>query len=158
VTGPTGSAVLSADAKVSQQAAKHGYKPYAFTMVRSPGVVTAKCIPKAKARWSITTGGRNEVMKVYASGLPKKTEFDFLFSRLPDFPFGLSWYQGDLKTDNHGRAYATFVGRFNEETFTIAPGRPAPAPVVHDSPTADASTNPVTAPVHQYHLGSSSRG
>ena len=147
------SAVTSADARVSQRAAKHGYKVTTFKMVRSPGIVRANCLPKARARVVITSGGQNEVMKVYASGLPKKTEFDFFVLQVPDFPFGLSWYQGDLKTNKHGRAYAKFVGRFNEETFTIAPGVPAPAPVVHDSPTADASTNPVTAPVHQYHLG-----
>jgi len=63
LTGPTESAVISADAKVSQQAANHGYETYTFTMVRSLSV-SATCIPKAKARWSITTGGRNEVMKV----------------------------------------------------------------------------------------------
>src|SRR5438034_426193 len=28
-----------------------------------------------------------------------------------------------------------------------------PAPVVHTSPIPDASSNPATAPVHQYHLG-----
>jgi hypothetical protein len=64
-------------------------------------------------------------------------------------PFRLSWYQGDLETDNHGVADGTFGGRFSIETFIVATGT-APAPVVHDS---DASTNPATAPVHTFHLG-----
>ena len=88
VAGPTGStvtaasALTSADAKVSQQAAKHGYKTYKFKMVRSPGVVSANCIPKAKARVSITAGGQNEVMKTG----PRVSR-----SPGPDFPFGL-WF------------------------------------------------------------------
>ena len=109
VARPSGSTVAaasavdaSADARVSQQAAKHGYKVTTFKMVRSPGIVRANCLPKARARVVITSGGQNEVMKVYASGLPKKTEFDFFVLQVPDFPFGLSWYQGDLKTNKHG--------------------------------------------------------
>ena len=62
----------------------------------------------------ITSRGQSEAMLVYASGLPNKTEFDFFVLQVPDLPFGLSWYRGDLKTDKHGRAYAKFVGRFNE--------------------------------------------
>ena len=63
--------------------------------------------------------------------------------------FGLSWYQGDIETNGDGRGRGEFVGRFNIETFIVAPGA-QPAPVVH---AADASSNPATAPVHTYHLG-----
>jgi len=65
-------------------------------------------------------------------------------------PFGLSWYQGDLTTDKNGKATKSFVGRFNEETFIVAPNT-APAPIVH--PGIDAATNPATAPVHTAHIG-----
>ena len=41
------------------------------------------------------------------------------------------------------------MGRFNEETFIVAPGVAA-APVVHNT---DAATNPQTAPVHTFHVG-----
>jgi hypothetical protein len=64
----------------------------------------------------------------------------------------MSWYQGDLETDRYGEAEGTFIGRFNEETFSVAPGV-APAPVRHSSPIADATANPATAPVHQFHVG-----
>jgi len=46
-----------------------------------------------------------------------------------------------------------FIGRFNIETFIVAPGV-AMAPVVHDDgPFPDADMNPATPPVHTYHLG-----
>ena len=46
-----------------------------------------------------------------------------------------------------------FIGRFNIETFIVAPGS-APAPVVHNQPPfPDANTNPATGPVHEFHLG-----
>ncbi len=130
----------------------HGHRTTTFALERAAGVVRAGCLPYAKASVTVIAKGDVEVMKVRAAGLPRHTEFDFFVLQVPDFPFGLSWYQGDLSTDRYGRAEATFVGRFNEETFSLAPGA-APAPVLHESPTADASTNPVTPPVHQHHLG-----
>ena len=46
-----------------------------------------------------------------------------------------------------------FRGRFNVETFIVAPNS-APAPVVHDdAPFPDAASNPATGPIHTYHLG-----
>ena len=70
------------------------------------------------------------------------------------FPWDcLSWYQGDIETDDEGEGHGRFIGRFNIETFIVAPNV-APAPVVHNqSPFPDASTNPATAPVHTFHLG-----
>ena len=45
------------------------------------------------------------------------------------------------------------MGRFNAETFVIAPDR-GHAPVVHDDgPYPDASANPTFGPVHTFHLG-----
>src|SRR5207249_11374360 len=82
-------------------------------------------------------------------GLPAHTNFDFFVIQVPNPPFGLSWYQGDIETDDFGRAHQRFIGRFNLETFIVAPGQ-APAPVVHN---VDAPTNPATPPVHTYHLG-----
>jgi hypothetical protein len=73
--------------------------------------------------------------------------------QVPNTPFGLSWYQGDIETNHHGRGFGIFIGRFSIETFIVAPGV-APAPVVHNQPpNPDASSNPQTAPVHTFHLG-----
>lgn len=124
-------------------------KSVRFKMVRSAGVVRAGCLPKAKAKVQVTPGKEAETMKVWVSGLPAYTEFDFFVLQVPDAPFGMAWYQGDIKTNKYGKGYAKFKGRFNEETFSVAVGQ-APAPVRHKG---DASTNPATAPLHQYHLG-----
>ena len=121
-----------------------------FQMVSSAGVKA--CLPNARGTVTIRSLGPVENMHVEVRGLPKNTEFDFFVIQVPNFPFGLSWYQGDLETDRYGRGAADFVGRFNEETFIVAPGADL-APVVHNSPIADANTNPATAPVHTYHLG-----
>ena len=136
----------------SQQLPQATGDTFAFKMVRSAGAVKTGCLPKAKATVTVTQAGPVEVLRVAASGLPKDTDFDFFVIQTPDAPFGLSWYQGDLESNDDGNAYGTFVGRFNEETFSVAPGV-APAPVVHEKPIKDADHNPATAPVHQYHLG-----
>jgi len=123
-----------------------------FRMHRSPGIVAAHCLPDAKARVTIRNRGPVEEMDVHASGLPHRTDFDLFVIQVPDAPFGVSWYQGDLETDNHGEADGTFLGRFSEETFAVAPGT-APAPSVHSSPIPDATSNPPFGPIHTYHLG-----
>jgi len=123
-----------------------------FRMHRSPGIVAAGCLPDAKAKVSIRNRGPVEEMRVHATGLPHRTDFDLFVIQVPDAPFGVSWYQGDLESDGHGVADGTFVGRFNEETFAVAPGT-ATAPSVHSSPTPDATSNPAFGPIHTFHLG-----
>lgn len=123
-----------------------------FRMQRSPGIVAAGCLPDAKAKVVVRNQGPVEEMKVHAWGLPRRTEFDLFVIQVPNAPFGVSWYQGDLETDRHGQAEGTFVGRFNEETFAVAPGT-ATAPSVHSSPIPDATSNPAFGPIHTYHLG-----
>ncbi|MFN8099104.1 MAG: hypothetical protein U0Q21_12550 [Dermatophilaceae bacterium] len=120
-----------------------------FSMVRSNGT-PATCLPAAKATVTVTKQGTTEKMVVKASGLRPNSDYDLFVIQVPDAPFGLSWYQSDLHADGWGAGQVTVVGRFNQETFTVAPG-PAPAPVVHGA--LDAAVNPVTKPVHQYHLG-----
>jgi hypothetical protein len=123
-----------------------------FNMVRSSAAVAAGCVPHGKAAISITSQGGVEVMTVKATGLPASTGFDLFVIQVPDAPFGISWYQGDLTSDASGVAKGTFRGRFSTETFAVAPGT-APAPVVHTGPFPDASANPAFSPVHTFHLG-----
>lgn len=127
-------------------------KEISFSLDRSPGIVQAGCLPYAGGKVRVTSQGPVEVMDVWLNGLPAKTEFDFFVIQLPNAPFGLSWYQGDMETDEYGNAHGQFIGRFNIETFIVAPGV-GPAPVVHHDPIADAAQNPQTAPVHTFHLG-----
>jgi hypothetical protein len=123
-----------------------------FNMVRSAGAKAANCIPDARGRVTINSLGNVEVMHLEASGLPPKTEFDTFVIQLPNAPFGLSWYQGDLTTDENGKGVADFIGRFSVETFIVAPGS-GPAPIVHQAPIPDANSNPATGPVHTFHVG-----
>src|SRR6516162_4734196 len=107
------------------------------------------CLPNAHGEVTITSDGEAEDMTVVVSGLPPNTGFDFFVIQFPNAPFGLSWYQGDIETNGAGKGVQFFRGRFNIETFILAPGA-APAPKVFDD---NATTNPPTPPVQIYHLG-----
>ena len=124
-----------------------------FALQRSTASVTAGCLTTAGATVKVVNKGPVEEMTINAHGLPKNTDFDVFITQLPNAPFGISWYQGDLESNGQGKAHVKFVGRFSVETFAVAPGSGA-APVVHDSgPIIDASTNPPFLPVHTYHVG-----
>jgi hypothetical protein len=127
-------------------------KQTSFDMVRSAASVAANCLPNAVAHVTITSQGPVETMKVSATNLPPNTDFDLFVIQQPNAPFGISWYQGDLKSGAYGNAHGTFVGRFSIETFAVAPGT-APAPVVFNNAFPDASANPPFNPVQMYHLG-----
>ena len=120
-----------------------------FNLQRSVAASAAGCLAHASAVVTVKSLGEVEVMNVSATGLPANAGFDLFVIQVPNAPFGLAWYQGDMQSDAQGRAVGTFIGRFNEETFIVAPGT-AVAPIVHD---ADAATNPGTGPVHTFHLG-----
>jgi hypothetical protein len=119
-----------------------------FTFAMVPTGSTEACIPGAKGRVTITHSPiLVETMHVEVTGLPKNTDFDLFVIQVPNAPFGLSWYMGDMLTDNNGEAVGDFVGRFQIGTFIVAPGS-QPAPVVLSAPPfPDASSNPTTFPV-----------
>lgn len=123
-----------------------------FALVRSAKVASANCLAQASAEVRIRSEGAVEVMDVSVQGLPPRTGFDVFVTQAPNAPFGLAWYQGEIETNQHGMGHQTFVGRFNEESFIVAPGS-APAPQVHHNAFPDAQLNPPTGPVHTFHLG-----
>ena len=106
-----------------------------FDLVRSSAVVAAgdNVLINAQGRVRIESVGPVEIMDVKVWGLPAKTDFDFFVIQVPNGPFGLSWYQGDIETNGNGVGHRRFIGRFSIETFIVAPG-PAPAPTPHSSP------------------------
>jgi hypothetical protein len=126
-----------------------------FPMVRSAAAENGACLADASATVTVRSLGAVELMSVDATGLPPNTDFDFFVLQIPNAPFGLAWYQGDVETDDNGEAHQEFLGRFNNETFIVAqPPGGQPAPVEHSNPPfPDASSNPATEPVHTYHLG-----
>jgi hypothetical protein len=124
--------------------------PTTFNMVVSAGAKT--CVPNATASVRVRPDGPVDVMEVTVEGLPANTDFDFFVLQVPKAPFGIAWYQGDIKTDKNGKGRQEFVGRFNIETFSFAQGS-QPAPVVFNGPFPDASLNPPFNPIQMYHLG-----
>jgi len=156
IWGVTGLLALSLGEPVAAHGDKNKKKPkIKFEMVRSAAAENGQCLAGAHADVKVTSLGPVEEMDVNVSGLPSNTEFDFFVLQLPNAPFGLAWYQGDIETDDEGEGHQQFVGRFNIETFIVAqPPGGQPAPVVHNQPPfPDASVNPATEPVHTYHLG-----
>jgi hypothetical protein len=133
-----------------------GEKPVTFDLVRSPGLVNTTVAPNATATVKIHSLGQVEVMRIKFSGLPPKTDFDLFVIQVPNPPFGLAHYQGDVLTDSHGEATSEFIGRFNIGSFIVAPGvAPAPADPFINIPGSipDATQNPQTNPIQLYHLG-----
>jgi hypothetical protein len=116
-----------------------------------PSLVTAQagCLPNATGRVTLSGSGDLQHLHLEIFKLPKNTGFDVFIIQVPKAPFGMSWYQGDITTDDNGIGVADFIGAFSRETFMLAPGT-APAPVVFPD---DASSNPVTAPIQMYHIG-----
>jgi hypothetical protein len=141
-------------ASTASGASKSSNNTITFRMVRSAAAAASTtCVPNASARVIDHSIGPVEVLTVLVSGLPAGTDFDFFVIQVPNNPFGLAWYQGDIETNRDGTGTAVFVGRFSIETFIVAQGV-APAPVVHNQPPfPDASSNPQTEPVHTFHLG-----
>jgi hypothetical protein len=126
---------------------------FRFDMVRSTAAEAINCLPKAAAQVKVTELGVVEVLKVEVSNLAPNTTYSFFVLQIPDNPFGISWYNGEIETDAYGAGKQQFIGRFNDETFAIALGS-APAPVVHtEDPFPDVDRNPAFGPIHTFHLG-----
>ncbi len=119
-----------------------------FDMVVSG--VAATCLPDASGHVKVEKKKGAESMEIKVTGLAPNAVFNVFVIQKPTGPFGMSWYQGDITTNHEGKGHGKFLGRFNNETFVVAPGS-VPAPQPHDD--ADASSNPETKPVHMYHLG-----
>jgi hypothetical protein len=126
-----------------------------FRLVTSAGAASCLGLRRAGGRVRIESFQENQHMRVELVGLPAHLGFDVFVIQVPNAPFGLSWYQGDISTDSRGNGAADFIGIFDSETFSVAPGMaPAPAPTPHTKPPfPDANKNPLTGPVHQYHIG-----
>jgi hypothetical protein len=114
-----------------------GENTFEFNMVPSSAAISA-CLPHASGEVTIETGDLNDKMVVHVSGLAPNTGYDLFVIEVPHGPFGISWYQSDLQTDEHGRGHAKMQGVFDVETFSVSP---AGSPTVSFPPT------------HQYHLG-----
>jgi hypothetical protein len=120
-----------------------------FKMVRSESAKANDCLEGASANVDIRTVGGNQIMDVEVKNAAKNTGFTLFVIQQPNEPFGVSWYQGDLDTDNQGNGKVRVIGIFSEETFAFSPAE-VKAPQVDDQ---DAEKGPKFAPVHTLHLG-----
>jgi len=122
-----------------------------FPMIVSAGART--CLPNAVGHVIDASLGPTEELTVVVSGLPANTDFDFFSIQVPNAPFGLAWYNGDIETDGRGIGVGHFVARYNVETFIVSPGA-VPAPQVFTKqPFPDAKQGVKVGPVQLYHLG-----
>jgi len=108
---------------------------FSFGLKPSSSAISA-CLPKAGGHVTITPGKLNDTMKVNLHGMPANTGFDLFVIQQPTAPFGVSWYQSDIQTNDNGFGSATVKGIFDAETFSVSPGGTT-----------------TFAPTHQYHLG-----
>jgi len=148
-------AALASSSALASDSDKDG-DDFKFDLVRSKGLANSPTVaPHAHGRVKIESVGPVEIMKVKVWGLPPNTGFDLFVIQAPNAPFGLSWYQGDIQTNKDGVGYGEFIGRFNIETFIVAPGvAVAPTDPFHDPKRIlDATQNPATNPIQTYHLG-----
>jgi hypothetical protein len=120
-----------------------------FKMVRSQSAVAKDCLEGAKANVDVHTVGGNQIMDVELKHAAKNTGFTLFVIQQPNDPFGVSWYQGDLDTDNQGNGEVRVIGIFSEETFAFSPAK-VKAPQVDEQ---DVEKGPKFAPVHTLHLG-----
>ncbi|HLZ27237.1 MAG TPA: hypothetical protein VKV73_07935 [Chloroflexota bacterium] len=129
-----------------------------FDLVVSKG--GAACLPSASGEVHIRSLGPVEVMDVTVDHLLPKSDFDLFILQLPTAPFGVSWYQSDISTNENGHGHVRVIGRFSNETFAVAPGSGAAPKTFESHPVDDegnsiasVDTNPPFGPVQMYHIG-----
>jgi hypothetical protein len=126
-----------------------------FDLVPSSGLPAAAlngALKNAHGRVKVESVGPVEIMDVIVWGLPPNIDLDFFVIQVPNKPFGLAWYQGDIETNKNGEGYGRFIGRFSIESFIVSLAS-VPAPVVFRGAFPDAASGPVTGRIHTYHLG-----
>jgi hypothetical protein len=123
-----------------------------FKLVRSQSAADQgnKCLKGAYANVRVTDAGQgNQNLYVTLNKAAKNTEFTVFLIQKANAPFGVSWYQGDIATNNKGHGTGHFVGIFNSEVFAISLGAVKPPQVDND----DAKNGVKFDPIHTFHLG-----
>jgi len=138
-------------AQTSKPPAKPALKQ--FKMVRSQSAAAVKggkCLKGASANVRVTDAGQgNQNLYVTLNKAAPNTEFTVFVIQKANSPFGVSWYQGDIATDNKGHGTGHFIGIFNSEVFAISLGAVKPPKVDKQ----DAKKGVKFAPIHTFHLG-----
>jgi hypothetical protein len=122
---------------------------FRFRLVPSPGVTSCLADNLPYGQVTVNDLGPVQNLHVEVFNLPGNQEFTLFVIQVPNKPFGLAWYQGDIETNSAGHGVLDVTGIFSGDTFTLAPGV-APAPKLFSD---DATSNPATPPVQINHLG-----
>jgi hypothetical protein len=113
---------------------------FKFDLLPSKGLPAAALsgvLKNAHGRVKIKSVGPVEIMDVTVWGLPPNTDFDFFVIQVPNKPFGLAWYQGDIETNKDGklgpvtgRIHTYHLGLwFNSTTDGAKAGAPGTTPL-----------------------------
>ena len=141
---------LLAGVAMAKTSAQPALKQFKLVRSQSAADVGGKCLKGASANVRVTDAGQgNQNLYVTLNEAAKNTEFTVFLIQKPNSPFGVSWYQGDIATNNKGHGTGHFVGIFNEEVFAISPGAVKPPKVDKQ----DAKKGVKFDPVHTFHLG-----
>ncbi len=122
-----------------------------FKILR-PVAAPQGCLKNARGDVDIRSLGPVEILTVGVKGMPPNRTFNLFVTQLPQEPYGIAWYQGAIRTNGNGNGERNFVGRFNVETFAVAPDKGSAPVIDDDGPFPDASKNPQFDPIHTYHL------
>jgi hypothetical protein len=134
----------------SKPSAKPALKQFKMVRSQSAAALGNKCLKGAYANVRVTDAGQgNQNLYVTLNKAAKNTEFTVFVIQKANSPFGVSWYQGDIATDNKGHGTGHFVGIFNSEVFAISPGVVKPPKV----DKKDAKKGVKFNSIHTFHLG-----
>src|SRR5918911_389085 len=93
-----------------------------FKMVRTKGL-PSECAKYATASVHIDTSpGFAEKLVITVKGFKPDTPLVLFAIQVPNAPFGIGWYEGDVAIGVKGSVTETFLSRFNVETFATAIG------------------------------------
>jgi hypothetical protein len=125
-----------------------------FPLTKSKGPA-ASCPFTPWGKVTDHTFGTFENLEVVVHGLPANTDFVIFNIQIPNAPFGLAWYNGDILTDETGTGVINLVGRFSKGTFIVSQ-KALPSANIFPSPPAvlpQSKTGAQVDPVQIYHLG-----
>ena len=122
-------------------------------MVRSSAAEAAGCLASAYGKVNVTELGPVEVLDLAVYSLAPNTTYSFFVLQVPDKPFGIGWYNGEVETDGSGTGTQHFIARFNGGALRGCPRRCPGSRRPHRPSLPDADTNPPFSPVHTFHLG-----
>jgi hypothetical protein len=122
---------------------QHALAPsLAFALVVATPAM-AVCLPHARDSVTVTKAATQDELMLHAAGLAPNTGYALFVLQVPRAPYGIVWYQRELRTDKTGAGTLRMEGIFNAQTFALS----------SSTLTTNAETGASFGTVHLYHLG-----